>query len=79
MSYLKQESQTFTVWQQNKSSDLCTTHGEYFKIKQDVFVKHYMYVPGGNKVRKSYYCREGHSKGHKVIDLESIWKGLVNG
>ena len=25
------------------------------KKNQGVFVKHYMYVPGGNKVRKSYF------------------------
>ena len=36
------------------------------------------YVFGVNEVQKSYFKREGKSQGHKVIDLDVIWKGIIS-
>ena len=41
---------------------------------QGVFVKHYMYAPGGNKVQKANFSFKV-----KVTDLDVIWKGVING
>ena len=47
------------------------------KYKQDVFVTYY--APDGKKYWKSYFKHTGPSQGHKAIDLEFIWKGIING
>ena len=35
--------------------------------------------PGGNKVQKAISSFKVKSQGHKVIDLDVIWKGVISG
>ena len=58
-------------------TDLCMFYPRKgFVCKQAVFVKHY--APGCNKVWKSFYKCNGHSQGHKVINLGVIRKGIIS-
>ena len=33
---------------------------------------------GATKYKKAILLYKGHSQGHKVIDLDVFWKGIIN-
>ena len=41
--------------------------------------RHKTYAPAARKSGKSYFQRNKHSRGHKVVDLGVIQKGIIKG